>query len=243
LNPFAQRKKGRLAMEILADEQAFRTIIGLIVEHRLSPGERLYEPELVEMLGMSRTPIRQALGRLMTEGILEKIPGQKGYRIPALTKEDLLQVFVARSTLEGRAAELAAELATEEDIETLLELNHRESDFVELYGNQRKGLFAELNEDFHTRIVRLSGNLYFQRHFSQLYHRSSLYTFYFSPYYILDVNAPEYVARRKDGRYKSSMEHKLIVRALSERDGLMARKHMEEHILNTVKHRLSLGML
>ncbi len=230
-------------MEIKADEQAFKAVIDLIVDHRLAPGERLYEPELVEMMGISRTPIRQALGRLIAEGVLEKIPGQKGYRIPTLDKEDLLQVFIARANLEGRAAELAAELGEDGDIRELRGLNKQESHFVELYGNQRKGVFAELNDRFHRKIISMSKNIYFERHFTQLYRRSSLYTFYYSPYYILDVGSAEYVARRKAGRHQSSEEHELIVAALEARDGRTAKERMEDHILNTVRHRLSLGML
>ncbi len=230
-------------MDVKADEQVFRSIIDLIVDHRLSPGERLYEPELVQMLGVSRTPIRQALGRLMAEGVLERVPGQKGYRIPHLNREDLSQVFVARANLEGKATELAAAVQSSGDIDELKELNLKETHFIDLFGNERKNVFAELNDKFHAKIIKMSGNPYLERHFTQLYRRSSLYTFYYSPYYILDVDGSEYVARRKRGRYRSSEEHRLIVEALEAGDGRTARERMEEHILNTASHRLNLGLL
>nr|WP_321502116.1 GntR family transcriptional regulator [uncultured Dethiosulfovibrio sp.] len=226
-----------------ADEQAFSAIIDLIVDHQVAPGERLYEPDLVEKIGLSRTPIRQALGRLIAEGVLERIKGQKGYRIPNLDREDLIQVFVARATLEGKATELAASWGSEEDAKELRDIVDQENRFVELYGNQRKSVFADLNDRFHQKIVLMSNNTYFQRHFIQLYRRSSLYTFYYSPYYILDVGSEEYVARRRAGRHKSSEEHEKIVKAIEDRDGLRAKDAMESHIMGTVEHRLTLGML
>lgn len=226
-----------------ADEQAFSAIIDLIVEHQIAPGERLYEPDLVAKIGLSRTPIRQALGRLIAEGVLERIKGQKGYRIPTLDKDDLIQVFVARATLEGKAAELAASLGTDEDVVELRAIVDQENQFVEIYGNQRKSVFADLNDKFHQKIITMSKNAYFKRHFIQLYRRSSLYTFYYSPYYILDVGSEEYVARRRAGRHKSSEEHEKIVKAIEARDGLRAKEAMESHIMGTVEHRLSLGML
>ena len=79
-----------------AEEQAFQYVIGLIVAHELQPGDRMYEPELVQKMGMSRTPIRTALSRLVADGVLEKVHGQRGYQVPKLSLEDMEKVFTAR---------------------------------------------------------------------------------------------------------------------------------------------------
>lgn len=85
------------------EERAYRSIIRMILENRFKPEDCLLETELAVQLELSRTPVRQALGRLGAEGFLEK-RRKKGCVIPMLTPEDAQQVFFARQAIEGQTA-------------------------------------------------------------------------------------------------------------------------------------------
>ena len=85
--------------DLRAFERVFRYVMDRIVERRLLPGDRITEPPLAEELGLSRTPIRQALARLVSEGFLENRPDQRGYRLPPLDRQDMQEVFSAREVL------------------------------------------------------------------------------------------------------------------------------------------------
>ena len=80
----------------------------LIVGGELAPGERVPELALVERLGVSRTPVRTALAKLLDEGLLETLPGG-GYVVKAFTESDIQDAIEVRGTMEGLAARLAAE--------------------------------------------------------------------------------------------------------------------------------------
>ena len=82
------------------EDNAYRLIVHKIVQHRFKPGDYLLETELAHELKLSRTPVRQALGRLIAEGFLEKKP-KKGCVIPIPTAEDAEMVRDARCLVEG----------------------------------------------------------------------------------------------------------------------------------------------
>src|SRR5690606_2987802 len=80
------------------------------------PGERLMEIQLAEELGVSRTPVREAIRKLELEGFVVMVP-RKGAYVADISLKDIAEVFEIRTALEGLAAELAAERATEEQLE------------------------------------------------------------------------------------------------------------------------------
>jgi len=79
----------------------------LVLRGELRPGERVSELQMVERLGVSRTPVRTALVRLQDEGLLEAIPSG-GFAVKAFTEREVLEAIEIRGTLEGLAARLAA---------------------------------------------------------------------------------------------------------------------------------------
>jgi DNA-binding GntR family transcriptional regulator len=89
-----------------------------IITGKLKPGERLMEVQLAEKLGVSRTPVREAIRKLELEGLVVMVP-RKGAYVADLDAKDLLNVLEVRSSLEGLAASLAAERITEEEIDKL----------------------------------------------------------------------------------------------------------------------------
>lgn len=86
-----------------------------ILSGRLKPGERLMEVQLAEEMGVSRTPVREAIRKLELEGLVVMVP-RKGAYVAGLTLKDVAEVFEIRSSLEGLAAALAAERITDEEV-------------------------------------------------------------------------------------------------------------------------------
>ena len=99
-------------------EVVSETLRQAIQDGVLKPGERLMEIPLAEELGVSRTPIREAIRKLELEGFFVMVP-RRGTYVANISLKDITQVFEIRSALEELAAGLAAERITEEEIETL----------------------------------------------------------------------------------------------------------------------------
>lgn len=101
-------------------ELVFNTIKSAILSGKLSPGERLLENHIAETLGVSRTPVREALRMLKTENLVELIP-RKGAQVLEMSKKDIKNVLEVRSALEALAVSLACVRMTNEEIERLKE--------------------------------------------------------------------------------------------------------------------------
>ena len=112
----------------------FENLRGAIVEGRLKPGERLMEVQLAEQLGVSRTPVREAIRKLELEGLVVMLP-RKGAYVANMSLKDLIDVLEIRASLEGLAASLAAERITDEDIKKL-----------EVYSYSNGNVYCELAE-------------------------------------------------------------------------------------------------
>ncbi|MCU0906052.1 MAG: GntR family transcriptional regulator [Rhodobacteraceae bacterium] len=122
----------------------------------LAPGERLDECTLTERFGVSRTPIREALGRLMAQGIL--VPGEKrGVRVASYTREELAQIFEAMHEIEAACARIAAQRLT------LLDRAGIEAAQAACVAAAQGGdinAYMRANEAFHAAIYRATGNPY-----------------------------------------------------------------------------------
>ena len=134
----------------------FNTLRSAILMGKLEPGERLMEIALANKLGVSRTPIREAIRKLELEGLVIMTP-RKGAEVARITEKDLQDVLEVRESLENLATELACERITEEEIEDLKVKNEafceavqsKNADFSEL---------AELDVAFHDVIFNASKN-------------------------------------------------------------------------------------
>ncbi len=135
-----------------ATEQAYHMIRTNIISGKLEEGERLTETRLSQDLGLSRTPIREAIGRLTIEGFIER---QSGYttRVAHFPKDEAEQIYEIRRLVECYSVERAAQLATEEDIAELRRIYtqmRRDTPPVDEAASQR---LTEANEAFHRTIV------------------------------------------------------------------------------------------
>ena len=148
-------------------EAAYAHLRGAILAGSLLPGARISEPGLAQELGISRTPVREALQRLAQEGLVELLPG-KGARVRVLSAEEVREVYDVRALIEGEAAALAAQNATEAELnrleKLLLELDALPA---EAYAQQ-----MQVDFDFHTALVEAAHNKTLARIYADL--RSSL---------------------------------------------------------------------
>ncbi|WP_142846769.1 GntR family transcriptional regulator [Telmatospirillum sp. J64-1] len=142
-----------------AAEHAYHAIKGRLLRNEWPDGTYLRETELAESLGVSRTPVRDALRRLAVEGLVETIPNA-GTRVRGWNAQDLDEIFGLRSLLEGYAARLAAQRLSEEEIGELRTLCE-EMEAIVARGSEdrsRREALAPLNERFHTLILQGSRN-------------------------------------------------------------------------------------
>ena len=139
----------------LHDELVGR-IRDMIIEGQLEPGSRIHEGQLGQALGVSRTPLREALKFLASEGLIDLVPG-RGAIVRQLTPQDvrnMLEVLIALETLAGR---LACRNATEAQIAHVRKMHDRMMGF---YASRKRLEYYKLNQAIHTAIVNLSGNDY-----------------------------------------------------------------------------------
>lgn len=132
----------------------FNTLRQAILKGELRPGERLMEIQLAQRLGVSRTPIREAIRKLELEGLVLMIP-RKGAEVAKITEKSMQDVLEVRRALEALAIQLACERITEEEA-ALLENNARE--FEKAAKTKDLVVMAEADEAFHTVIYSATKN-------------------------------------------------------------------------------------
>jgi DNA-binding GntR family transcriptional regulator len=168
--------KGEIQVEKLtAEDRAYREIIQLILSGQFKPGDFLLELDLAPRLKMSRTPVSRALGRLVAEGFLNKMP-KKGCYIPFPSPEDAEQVFFARMAVESEAAASAARQASDQEIRKLKKLLRMDEEAVTKGSKEN---FAQINEQLHLGIAKASRNAYLEKWVINSFWRSNIYIFYF----------------------------------------------------------------
>ncbi|MBL8206714.1 MAG: GntR family transcriptional regulator [Blastocatellia bacterium] len=192
-------------------EQVYDYLHGEIISGRLAPGQRLDLDELVERLKISKMPIKEAIGRLATEGLLD-IQARRGTYVGRVDARDLAETFEVRCALEMLAGELAVLRATKADINQLRQL------ITQMEASQDVGQHLDLNFQFHSLIVQLSDN----RKLIEMYHRLRV---------PIQVAAIHY--RSEDWMMRVAQEqkeHRAIVRALEQKDAEAVSRAISQHI-------------
>lgn len=132
----------------------FHTLRRAIMQGDLKPGERLMEIKLANRLGVSRTPIREAIRMLELEGLVTMVP-RKGAQVAEITEKDLKDVLEVRRTLEIMAGEIACERITPELLEQLKNTGH---EFMVRKDTNDFTSLAEVDVKFHDIIYAATGN-------------------------------------------------------------------------------------
>jgi len=191
--------------------EAIRTAI---MNGSLQPRERLMEIQLAEELGVSRTPVREALRKLELEGFIVMVP-RKGAYVSDLTIKDIADVFEIRAALEGLAGALAAERITEEELDEMERLLVEKGEAI--HQNDIEKL-VEADTRFHEALYKASRNERLTAIISNL--REQIQRFR-----LTSLSVP---GRRTD----SLVEHRNILEAIQARDIQVARQLAQEHIEN-----------
>lgn len=138
-----------------ASERAVDAVRELILRGDVAAGARLGEAELAERLGVSRTPVREALSRLAAEGLVEIVPN-RGARVSSWTVSELEAVFELRAALEPRLTALAVPQAADADVDDLEALATGMLDVGTPGPDQDLDAIVGLNRAFHGRLVALA---------------------------------------------------------------------------------------
>lgn len=203
-------------------ELVFESLREAIISAQLRPGERMMEIQLAEEMGVSRTPIREAIRKLELEGLVVMVP-RKGAYVAGLSLKDIADVFEIRRALEGLAAELAADRITEEELETL---ERYLVVIAEQIDNGDIEKVVQTDTDFHTQLYQASRNSRLSQIINNL--REQIQRF--------RTTSLSYPGRMKE----ALEEHRKIVEAISGRDGETARKVAMEHIENAENSMMSM---
>jgi DNA-binding GntR family transcriptional regulator len=149
------------------NNKVYQQIKQMMINYELIPGQRLIFTDLAEKLGVSRTPVNNALSILAKEGFLDFVPNQ-GYTVHQLTHGEADSLYEIREILEVGAIERVIANLTPEKLN---QLERREKSFNQAVAeNVRRGRFI-LDQDFHAYIVEMSGNLYLVDYFREVYER------------------------------------------------------------------------
>ena len=196
-------------------DEVFNTLRERILKGVYKPGERLMEIHLADQLGVSRTPIREAIRMLELDGLVKLVP-RKGAQVAKISKEDLQDVLEVRKALDTLSVKLACERITEDEIKLL---NNAEREFEKALASKDVREIAEADVAFHDVIHSATKNGRLKSMISNLAERIYRYRF-------------EYIKQQSDGGKTLMLEHREIMRCIESRDVESAVKATEIHIDN-----------
>lgn len=195
---------------------AYKRLLEDIARGDLAPGARLRETELAERLGISRTPVREAIRQLEADGLVAHIPRQ-GATIRQLDYPEVMELYEMRTVLEGTAARLAARAASELELDELEALN------AELSRASGRAAYV-LNRQFHMTLLDAAKNRYLIKSVQSL--QKTLL--------IIGQSTLMDATRAAD----AVAEHARVLQALRARDGAQAEALMRDHIEQAHRARL-----
>ncbi len=193
--------------EIVYEELKRQIMVG-----EIAPGTRMMEVDLADEMGVSRTPVREAIRKLEKEGLVTIEP-RRGAYASDISAKDMVDVLEVRQDLEGMAAGLAAQKITEGDILQLKDMTRRYKEAVEAGDIEE---IIKQDEDFHKFIVGLSDNKTLIKMVSQVQELALRFRYIYYDDFSRFKNQP--------------LEHQEIVEAIMSGDANSARRFAEVHI-------------
>ena len=194
-------------------DYAYQELRHRIITKQLKPGQRLPEVTIAVQMGVSRTPVREALRRLASEGLVIIIPNS-GARLAAPTAKEIEDTFLVREQLECLAISLAAERVGERHLRRLEEAIVEESRAID---HRDLEVYLEVNESFHKTVADASGNKVLAEYVENILARTNAYIVFYDPFY-------------KTETIPTVDAHKEILVALRSHDGERCVKLMRRHL-------------
>lgn len=204
----------------LSPRDAYDMVLSAIEDREYRPGDRLVEAELAERFGVSRTPIREALQRLETQGVLAR--DGRSLVVAALDHDQTGELYVLRAELEALAVRLAAQHAAPEEIKVLFDMVEEDSAYI---GHPED--MARANRRFHRQLHRASHNRYVIQQLELVGRSMTLMT----------VTSFAF-----EGRGEAAIEeHRAIVQGIADRDAQAADAALRAHLSAAYEVRLKHG--
>jgi len=194
-------------------QDVFEYLKKAIIDQTIEPGARLVENKIADMLGISRTPLREALHKLEREDWIEKNPSG-GFQVVNLTKEEIEQTFGIRSVLEAYAAKLAAENHTARD---LIPLEKKMMEFKRCLEKKDHDQLQTINTQFHDLLYSLSKSPKLIRMINQLRAQISRFR--------------QIILKQTGYAHESNEDHFKMLDAIKSRDGDAVERLVREHII------------
>lgn len=196
-------------------DQVVSQVRDLIIEGTLEPGSRIDEAHLIEELGVSRTPFREALRTLAAEGLVIVRPS-KGSIVRKLTPADVFSMLEVLGNLEKLAGELACERASDDEITDLIDLHNS---MMDCYRTRERMPYYKMNQEFHSRLAGLSKNETLQDMQANIQAR---------------LKRIRYIGNQEPNSWAGAVaDHEEMVRALEVRDGKRLGEAMANHLKKT----------
>jgi DNA-binding GntR family transcriptional regulator len=195
-------------------EEAVDRLRDLIVQGDLAPGQRLNERLLSEKLAISRTPLREAIKLLATEGLVELLPN-RGAVVATMDTARLAETLQVMGALEGLAGELACRKSTPEQIAEIRDLHN---EMLSMHARGDLASYFRYNQAIHLKIVEASGNPVLANTYRHLN---------------VNVRRARYMANLSKERWDAAVrEHEEILRALAARDVTRLKRLLRDHLAN-----------
>ena len=195
-------------------EEVTNRLRDMIVSLRLRPGERIQELEVAQWLGVSRTPVREAIKVLTAEGLVELLP-LRGAIVKAFSAKDARDMLEVIAVVESYAGELACQ-ASQDKIDAVLALHRQMKVFFE---NRQRPEYFELNQRIHSALIALADNETLSMTHATLSKR---------------MRSLRYSGNATLDNWNAAMaEHEQMMAALAARDGQALSRAMGAHIRNT----------
>jgi DNA-binding GntR family transcriptional regulator len=214
--PARQTSRKRAARPPTLHDDVLGRLRSLIIEGELAPGDRVNERIVCGRLGISRTPLREALKVLASEGLVQLLPN-RGARVTRLTEPDLRAMFEVLAALETLAGALACVRLSDAEIAEIQALHYQ----MEAHFHRRElSAYFALNQAIHRRLIEGAGNPVLLAHHAQLN---------------AGVQRARFLASRlSEGRWQQAMgEHGELLEALRRRDGPRLGGLLAHHLRNT----------
>jgi len=194
-------------------EHVFESLKHSIIRGKISSGEWLVESHIAETLGISRTPVREAIHKLEREGLIERQP-RGGFTVLGLNRNDIEETFGIRSVLEGYAARLAAVKHRKEELEAL---ENKIDEFQNALDRRKMNLLPTINTEFHDLLYSLSKSPKLINMINGLHDQIYRYR--------------EMILKEKKIAATSNLDHQKMLKHIRERDAEGAERLVRDHIV------------
>lgn len=200
--------------QLALPHQAAQRLRGMLIEGVIAPGAKLNERELSEQLKISRTPLREAIKMLASEGLVELLPNRGAVAL-SLNEQDVMDTFEVMANLEAQSGELAAARITEAELAEIKALHY---EMLASFTRRDLPRYYTLNAQIHVRINSAAKNPVLSRTYAQLNAR---------------LQALRFRSNQDGQKWQHAVrEHEQMIAALEAHDSAAMRKVLTEHLNN-----------